>query len=87
MFASNGPITFRDLQQADFLDSHYRKGILEQMPQLEIDLSGLGEEGRVILRSRKEDLIWLRENQLQGALEHWKIMKKLFPSDFWLSFI
>jgi hypothetical protein len=40
---------------------------------------------RMIITKSSSDSRWFAEEQMIGAQEHWLIMHRMFPADFWLS--
>ncbi|KAI0322451.1 S-adenosyl-L-methionine-dependent methyltransferase [Amylostereum chailletii] len=80
------PLTFRSAQSPDFLDSHQREQVLSNFAQREIHPSlihGETDERNVEKWILRDGSNKLNEWQQSGALEHWKIMRKVLPAPFW----
>jgi len=83
------PLTFRNAEEPDYLDSHLRQHVLSSLSQREIDMVHVkgdmleGEEEKWILTDMRNPLgHW----QKAEALEHWKVMREVLPDIFWETF-
>lgn len=80
--SSTTPLRFRDPEQRDFLGSKSRENFL--LPKHELDpaiFSTVPPRGRSVLIQK--EVKRLHKFQDRGALEHWKIMRKVLPDAVW----
>ncbi|KAE8152040.1 S-adenosyl-L-methionine-dependent methyltransferase [Aspergillus avenaceus] len=79
--SSATPLRFRDPVPADFLSSKFRETYL--VPKHEIDpvVFTTVTGGRRVLRAKETGRLYRWQDQ--GALEHWKIMRKVLPDAVW----
>ncbi|KAI0307094.1 hypothetical protein B0F90DRAFT_1813906 [Multifurca ochricompacta] len=84
---STKPLSFRSPSEADYAGSHLRAMIFGTLREREVDpklIRGDTKDGNTwVLSDANNQLIaW----QKDGALEHWSLMRKIFPESLWATY-
>ncbi|CAG8444762.1 6122_t:CDS:2 [Dentiscutata erythropus] len=81
-FASSNYITFSTATQTDFLGSASREYVLGNFLNWQINLNKYRNVTGVITDEHNP----LDKLQRISAFEHWKVMREVFPQEFWINF-
>jgi len=72
------PVKFREAVEADFLGSSSRRAYM--VPKFEVAASKFEREGELLTRANTKAL---EKMQVQSAIGHWKLMRKVIPDAIW----
>ena len=81
---SAGPITFRQPNKADLLQSQSRKHYLFPRPEMEVEfpLRRDGTPSATDILKAGEEKQWVSK-QAESAIQHWYIMRRVLPDAVW----
>ncbi|RUS13632.1 S-adenosyl-L-methionine-dependent methyltransferase [Endogone sp. FLAS-F59071] len=89
-FASTKPLTFRAATEQDYLGSTMRRQLLSQLTAHSVFLNLLamnpGSETTTSPKIATDSVNLLAGSQVPVAIDHWRIMREVFPVGFWLNY-